>query len=653
LETYNRIEPTLGDGVVDGLLKQSNDLLVGDLVLENSSPALSVDTSVVATADPEPQPDPSDLAYQAKVDHMARDALERIEAINEQAQENLKLSALTMSSASGQPFASLGDPLDLSRASEFLIGQMMLQRVLERGLEKEGMVAVANRLGKKLAPNLLPLVMSNPSLTHDVMNDLKAIYPDIWAEVFSDKKHGDGRSIFESAGYSSEIIDRMDPDVLRYFSVVRQHEQAFPIQGPGVEERLKADDTKCLFLMALANKNVQRSLKWAGLIAGCASGGIVVKAGITGGKFLVSKLGENEAVQSFMGTMKSRSIDFVSKAFNIDREGVAERVSKNRWVALGATAAVVGLAVAVGSLDMVQDALNNHVATLSGPTNPIEHALQISATNDVGLSADTQALSASDAIVTPDVSEAAVSSTPAAISEGVSTAELSSSDKIDSLADRTATESVAIGNDDFTNKVDSPVPSEVSAGSPSHAAATPNSGVVNTEITAPISAPTTHEVVKGDSLWKIAERHLESGGQSATNAEIQTMVNHIYEANKDVIGSDPDKIFPGQVINIDLPVKGIELTESATLANEIAAMVLLNGVDSDSLTYVHGLEGSDVIQALQYNEPAHQTGAFTLNLENVKTDDLVGSANISEILSASKVPELITVSDEEDVFTRG
>ncbi len=48
-----------------------------------------------------------------------------------------------------------------------------------------------------------------------------------------------------------------------------------------------------------------------------------------------------------------------------------------------------------------------------------------------------------------------------------------------------------------------------------------------------------HTVVKGDNLWKISEKYLGSG---ARNKEI-------FEANKPML-SDPDKIYPGQVLRI-------------------------------------------------------------------------------------------------------
>lgn len=51
--------------------------------------------------------------------------------------------------------------------------------------------------------------------------------------------------------------------------------------------------------------------------------------------------------------------------------------------------------------------------------------------------------------------------------------------------------------------------------------------------------PVFHTVEKGDSLWKIAEKTLGNGAH----------YQKIFEANRPML-SDPDKIYPGQVLRI-------------------------------------------------------------------------------------------------------
>jgi len=67
-------------------------------------------------------------------------------------------------------------------------------------------------------------------------------------------------------------------------------------------------------------------------------------------------------------------------------------------------------------------------------------------------------------------------------------------------------------------------------------------GVAKVEdaIEAPGTAePVFHTVAKGDTLWKISEKTLGSGAR----------YKEIFEANRPML-SDPDKIYPGQVLRI-------------------------------------------------------------------------------------------------------
>jgi hypothetical protein len=54
-------------------------------------------------------------------------------------------------------------------------------------------------------------------------------------------------------------------------------------------------------------------------------------------------------------------------------------------------------------------------------------------------------------------------------------------------------------------------------------------------------------VVRGDSLWRIAAEHL---GPQASDAEIAEAWPAWYAANADVIGDDPDLIYPGQELRV-------------------------------------------------------------------------------------------------------
>jgi nucleoid-associated protein YgaU len=54
------------------------------------------------------------------------------------------------------------------------------------------------------------------------------------------------------------------------------------------------------------------------------------------------------------------------------------------------------------------------------------------------------------------------------------------------------------------------------------------------------AAPKKYTVTQGDSLWKIAKHAYGDGNQW----------QKIYQANREVIGSNPDRIKPGQVLVI-------------------------------------------------------------------------------------------------------
>jgi len=67
----------------------------------------------------------------------------------------------------------------------------------------------------------------------------------------------------------------------------------------------------------------------------------------------------------------------------------------------------------------------------------------------------------------------------------------------------------------------------------------------------PAAAPEqgSHVVVRGDCLWHIAEeRLLEQSATPPTDAEVARSVHAWWTANADVIGPDPDRLLPGQVL---------------------------------------------------------------------------------------------------------
>lgn len=68
------------------------------------------------------------------------------------------------------------------------------------------------------------------------------------------------------------------------------------------------------------------------------------------------------------------------------------------------------------------------------------------------------------------------------------------------------------------------------------------------------SRPEPHVVVRGDCLWQIAaERLRQAGDRSPTDGDVATAVESWWQENRAVIGSDPDLIHPGQVLQAPAP----------------------------------------------------------------------------------------------------
>jgi hypothetical protein len=62
----------------------------------------------------------------------------------------------------------------------------------------------------------------------------------------------------------------------------------------------------------------------------------------------------------------------------------------------------------------------------------------------------------------------------------------------------------------------------------------------------PVTENGTVTVTAGDSLWSIAARHL--GGSSASDLDIAMEWPRWYQANRSVLGENPDVLLPGQVL---------------------------------------------------------------------------------------------------------
>lgn len=572
------------------------------------------------------------------------------------------------------PLDELGEPLEMEDASNIKVAQLVWQMAIQKSRTKAGLEAVSAKLGKD-AKDVLPLTVGNVALSAEMSKAVTEAYPDLTAMVWDAAKLNPGREMMIEAGYSENIIKKIPQDVLDHWAISELHDTAFKQSGPSMVERLK--EHKATIAEALGNDHVQRSLKWAGLIVGCATGGIVARVGVKGIAFLAEKLGENPKVVELAKTLEDKSIKFVSQTFKIDEakvrekvehaKGVAEAVSNSKWATAAKVAAMVGLGVALGNLDFVHDAamtVASHSASLAGAAldgasvaadaighgatvageyvatggsailhaaaeatgapgqfvaagvNQIAHGAAVAGefvatgagqilhgaavaaefTGDVIVDAGHATVEAAG-IVKDAVVEGAVATQQFAVdtvhSVGTATAEglrvvadtvdPSVSDHVASAADRAAVDKyaneliarnaalgsgphVVLDHSDMsglgetaglgakfspTDGVSFPT-DHIGSTAPAATVAVPTADASVTP--APAAGPTVYEVKHGDSLWKIAERHLEANGGHASNAEILNLESKIYEDNKALIGSNPNLIFEHQSLVIDHPV---------------------------------------------------------------------------------------------------
>ena len=103
---------------------------------------------------------------------------------------------------------------------------------------------------------------------------------------------------------------------------------------------------------------------------------------------------------------------------------------------------------------------------------------------------------------------------------------------------------------------DAPPPVSASTAEPATTTASPTPSPVTHVPTPPLrptadAGPATVVVVRGDSLWSIAARHLPEG---ADDAQVAAAWPAWYAANADVVGSDPDVLLPGQVLVVPTDV---------------------------------------------------------------------------------------------------
>lgn len=529
----------------------------------------------------------ADKAYQEKVEALVKAAHAQNEKISQEAEDLLSISKRAITPGEGTPFDTYGEPLDLDVAADMRLAQIALQ---DEETAKKFFDKFVERVGKKNAATITPLAMSNVSLllSPENIKDVKEVAPQYFTESYSKELADSGKSLLEGAGFSQEVIDRLDANFLRYMGATQKHEAAFPVEGPGVADRLKEPSVKSMVLDALGNKNVQRSLKWAGLIASCASGGIVVKAGMAGTKFLAGKLAENEHVRAFASKLEDRSISFVSEKFGLKEADVRKKVEKvkgsvesvfrNKWVGLATGVAVMGIAIGLGHIDAVHDAAKNVAGRFSELPYSVVEAVS---TTDNSL---LQALRPEGlAITVPTHVPVDIPVGPVHAAVDVPVGPGNTPEASVFSADRSGLKSgiapevrfpgapeatVAVAGDSVVSAPGVDAASPVVPGADAATSASPGADTVAkaADAVTPTVGNTAHVVQAHDTVSDIAQKELQARGLPATRENIYKLVDQIYEHNKDVIGPDVNKIFPGQTISLAFEPQNLNLGQHASVA---------------------------------------------------------------------------------------
>jgi len=433
------------------------------------------------------------------------------------------------------PLDELGVPLEMEEASNIKIAQIVWHMALQKGREQEGLKAVADKLGKN-AKDVLPLTMGNIALSADMSKTVLETYPDLTGLVWDAARSSPGNSLMEKAGYTKEEIKKIPHDVLDHWAISDVHDMVFQPEGPSLIERLK--EHKATIKEALGNDHVQRSMKWAGLIIGCATGGIVAKVGVKGVTFLADKLAQNPKVQELAKTLEDKSIKFVSNTFKIDEakvrervehaKGIAEEVSNSKWATAAKAAALVGLGVAMANLDFVHDAATM-VAEQS--VNLFHGATELASAG-------------------VEYAGSAVEATKDFVVEGT----VATKDFVVDSA-HTAGSVTADGLRAFANVVDPSVTEQVASG-----------GVLaNGDVsTGAVDLTTGATVPDAEAAVPVAAAPAPAAPavHHVSNTEINNLVHQIYADNKGVIGNNPDLIFEHQKLTIGSTVVDVKPGDS-------------------------------------------------------------------------------------------
>lgn len=504
---------------------------------------------------------------------------------------------------------STSDNITTQNNNDFLMTLMVLQEAEARNELDPILSVLAKTMAKDASQENAPFHLVNSAFSPASIAEVKTAYGDIWNEIFEkiEAKNKESGNALTAAGYSDDERANFSPELQNHFDIVREFEDRFPTadnQDRSIVVRLW--DSKDQLFDALASPGGKKALEAASWALSFATGAVVTKLAFRGAGHIASMLVKNESVQDFAGKMQSRISSF------LQRTGVPTGVIAARFAGMKENAkavidspafqrygkptlALAGIAMgalmlgevnhdkivefaqsgfskatdlANAGLDIGAQGIQYAASGISAGADAFEHGVS------EGLGAlsngiDTALHSTSAEMISGGLATVRESATQLgdAIStlaaEGYHTVSAAVSDTVDGVTVAVtdgvhqARESVAGGLHGLAGQIEPDTHAYAAAAGVDEAPVAPEAPE------AAVVVPAAPEVVtvtvsKGDSLWNIAKAQFEANGTDPTNAQIQAAAKDLYEANKDVIGTDPNRIFPGQDLKIDPALFGAE-----------------------------------------------------------------------------------------------
>lgn len=457
----------------------------------------------------------------------------------------------------------LDDSMDMSLAefNKIQRAQLILREALMNEQEEAFLLALEEHNREKLkslSAESLPLYTSNPYLIANNADLIIETYPKLSAKIDREIEGISSRKLLENAGYSDKQINQVaeaSSDFMESIAVTSLHEEKFGFKGDSLKDRLSA--TKDSVLNQLGKPGTQKALQVAGIAIGCATGGIVITAGMKASGMLANKLAKTPGFQSLMSGLTDSAEKVASKLTGKPVAEIREKTKrtkeavsktfKKRYVAIPA---VLIAGYFLGQTDLAQEMMAS-VANTAGTAfdQTVDAVSPLAEKVGSGVSAGAgkagEYLSSFSESIKPSY-EGFQRGAP-----GISVSDAS----LDAFAQTSLDEGLVSRADGSIEALSQVAEADMDLG--------------------------VYTIESGDNLWNIAKSHLELSGLEVNNRSIYEATQAIYEANAELIGDNPDLIMPGVEISIpDSMLPAAEVPELACPAPEAPSNELVAEVSS-------------------------------------------------------------------------